>query len=199
MKKTIVLFAVALALSAAAQTNWPPQYTTNNPPSISGAISELAAAFSYDKTNWVWETHGLYAPGLHSRYGGGAGAFYEVSQYLFAGARVDYVDRSFWMPSGNAGLQIPIQPFSWLKVTPFGYAGIGVPISGASVGSVTVPGGLPRDNNGQATAILGIGAAVSVYTTPSGKWNISLIGDRENWSGFSGQQYRAGLAFHMRF
>lgn len=198
MKKLISAVLCASALTLAAQTNSPP-VSTNPPPTIISGLDQIYQALSYNKTNWVWETHGLYAPGLKSRYGGGVGAFYEVNPFVFAGARVDYVDGGFWMPSGNAGLQLPIQPFKWLKITPFGYAGIGVPLSGATVGSITLPGQTPRDNNGQATAILGYGAAVSLYTTSSGRWNISLIGDRENWSGFAGQQYRAGLAFHMRF
>jgi hypothetical protein len=132
-----------------------------------------------------------------------------VNNYVMAGVRLDFVDGGFWMPSGNATLQLPLHPLksltslpSWLtsvKATPFAYVGIGVPVSGAVIGSVTVPGSKPTDNNGQATAILGQGFSLQIYAPTSGKWNVSILGDRETWSGFTGTQYRFGLAFHENF
>jgi len=109
---------------------------------------------------------------------------------------MDYVNGGFWMRSGNATLQVPLKLTSWLTVTPFGYAGIGVPVSGAKVGDFNIPGSV-KDNNGDPTAILGYGAAVRLWTGKASA--ISLIGDRETWSGFAGQQYRVGLLYKRTF
>ena len=182
-------------------------YVTNVP-TIQHGLEEVYAAIG-SASNWVGTAYGLYAPALSKKIGGGVGYFYQVNEYVLAGARIDYVNGGFWMPSGNATFQLPLHPlksFTWfpswlsgLKVTPFAYVGIGVPISGAVIGNITVPGTSPTDNNGQATAIIGQGASLQVYAPTNGSWNISILGDRETWSGFDGTQYRFGLAFHKNF
>jgi hypothetical protein len=142
-------------------------------------------------TNMFWEAHAMYASGLDKKVGGGIGGFYLINNYTYAGIRLDWVNGGFWMPEGNVGLQLPIVLASWLTVTPFTYGGIGVPLSGATVGGITL-GTAPRDNQGQATAILGAGVAVKVFNLSS-KWDLGLLGDAEKWTGFAGDQYRIGL------
>lgn len=198
---------VALTLTVSAQTNAPA--TTNLPaPTILGGLQEVWSAAG-SATNWVAPAYGLYAPALKNKYGGGVGYFYSVSTYVSTGIRIDSVNGSFWMPSGSATLQLPLHPLSrftslpaWLsevQITPLAYAGIGLPLSGAVIGSVTVPGKVPTDNNGEATAIIGQGVALQVYAPTNGAWNIDVVADRETWSGFSGTQYRVGGAFHLKF
>ncbi len=168
----------------------PPNTDTNGVPTITGGLTELFQAFK-ENTNLLWEVHGLYASGLPKKIGGGVGAVWPINQYSFASVRIDWVNGGFWMPQGNFGLQLPIKLFSWLTVTPFTYAGIAVPVSGAQIGSITVGGAAPRDNNGQATAILGGGGAINVYSP----WHLKIVGDVERWTGFPGNQYRFGLTF----
>lgn len=175
-----------------------PNTDSNGVPSISGGFKQILDAL-VNGTNVIYEVHGLYAPGLNKKDGGGFGVFYPVSQYVFTGIRLDYADGGFWMPSGNVGVQFPISITSWLKVTPFTYAGIAVPVSGAMLGSFTVPGQVPRDNNGQPTAILGAGGAINLYTSTSGKWSYALAGDIEEWTGFPGKQYRFAALIHRNF
>ena len=181
--------------------------TLDTPPTIAGAIAQLKDAVLLNNTNWLAEFHILYAPGLNNKVGGGIGYFYSVNTYVLAGLRADWVDGGFWMPSGNATFQLPIHPFAYsvfsflpawaqgIEITPFTYVGIGVPLSGAKVGTITIPGSV-HDNNGQATAILGYGAALKVYAPTNGAWNVSIVADRETWSGFADTQYRFGGAFH---
>lgn len=209
--KTLKLFLIllgvlcVLAVNSPAQTNLDQVPDHIPPATITGALTELKDAIFSNNTNWIAETHFLYAPALHDRFGGGIGYFYQVNNYVLTGVRLDWVDGGFWMPSGNATLQLPLHPFTHFpflpsliknaQVTPFAYAGIGIPVSGAKIGSVTVPGSL-RDNNGEATAILGQGLALRIYAPTTDAWNISLAGDRETWSGFPGVQYRFALLFH---
>jgi len=190
MNKLTSLLAMALltlGLSAQAQTNTP---------TIQGGVQEIVNAMETGRTNWYFTAGGLYAPSLNKHYGGYVGAFYPLSTYVVTGMRLDYVDGGFWMPQGSATFQVPVKIFSWLTVTPFGYIGIGVPVSGATYGDWTVPGN-HSDNNGQATAIAGYGGAVHVYS--KGNLGFDLIADREKWSGFDGYQFRFGALVHYLF
>lgn len=198
-----LLLTLAFALPSLAQTNTP---SSTNAPTVQGGFQELIDAFKDGNTNWYFEAHALYAPSLKSKYGGGIGAFHPLSQYVLYGARLDYVNGGFWMPSGSATFQIPLKITSWLTVTPLTYVGIGIPVSGATIGDFKVPGKTPIDNNGQPTAILGYGVAVDIYrnsSTNALRWyqpnGISAVGDRESWSGFPGFQYRAGVVIHKTF
>ena len=207
MKKLLtVMFAVAVSVSVNAQGLTAPPLTLEQPtPTIGSAAQGLWDAFLGSNSKWLFEAHGLYAPKLQRQYGGGAGVFYPLNDYVYTGLRIDWVDGGFWMPSGNAGLQLPIRPFNrfggaWSKLvlTPFAYVGIGIPLSGATVGDITIPGSV-RNNNGQATVITGYGLAVSIWQNKAGTVTFSLIGDREKWQGFEGSQYRAGCAFRISY
>lgn len=188
MRKIIAL-AMLVACNALAQTN-PPD------PTVKGGVQDIVDAIKGTKTNWVFEVHGLYAPDLGERYGAGLGAFYAVNDYLFTGLRLDWVDGGFVMPSGSAGLQVPIKLTRWLTLRPFGYGGIGLPLSGSSVGGFIVPGRV-KNPSGDPIAITGLGVAVDLVAGKS--WNLNLIADREQWAGYAGQQYRFGLMLNKRF
>ncbi len=208
-KPSHILPMVELAMGGQINFTSPPPsnpFNPSNPPTVSQDLQDLLGhAFG---SNVLVELHGLYAPGLGKKYGGGLGAFYPINDYLYAGVRLDWVNGGFWMPSGNVGLQLPLHLGNYVTniiglwatnivVTPFGYAGVAIPISGAVVGTITIGGSPPRDNNGQPTAILGWGASLLLYNAAT--WNIDLLFDQEDWTGFNGKQYRFGLAWHKRF
>lgn len=212
MKKILFLLSclIALTLPSFAQTvtltnisslfpplTNPPPPTASSTPTLQGGVNMIVQAFESGTSNSYWVVYGLKANGLKSKYGGGIGWFEPLSTYVVTGARVDYVDGNFWMPSGSATLQVPINLTSGITLMPFTYAGVGIPITGAkittSVGTLTVPGTV-RDNNGQATAILGYGVSLNVYL--GSDWSIKAVADVEKWTGFSGSQYRAGFAYN---
>ena len=181
------------AADTAAAT--PATNTTALSSNVLAKITAFVEASAGGITNWHFIPFGLYAPGLDNKYGGGLAAFYPVSEFFLAGLRLDYVDGGFYMPSGNATLQYRFQ-WKFIELTPFGYAGIGVPLSGAKIGDFTVPGHV-RDNNGEPTAILGYGVALRVYQTRD--LRLDLVIDREKWTGFPDYQYRCGLAIRAQF
>lgn len=190
----LAFFALTLSVNAQTVTNQSGGTTTiDNPvqqPTIQGGANQIISAIKAGNTNWIFEVHGLYASKLTKKYGGGVGAFFLLSQYVYAGVRVDYVNGGWWMPQGDAAIQLPLTIASWLTVTPLAYAGVGTPISGAA------------KKDGSATAITGIGAAVRVLggkITKNSNWQLDFIGDREKWSGFAGEQYRAGIAGKISF
>jgi hypothetical protein len=197
-------FAILMALTIGCittTTTW--SQPTANPtnyisPSILGGVQQITDALKVNNTNWIIEVHALRAPALPQKYGGGIGLFYPFNEMIYAGVRVDWVNGGFWMPSGSVGVQLPIKLTSWFKLTPFTYGGLAVPLSGAKILDLTVPGHI-RDNNGQATAILGYGLALQIYEPASHKWNLSVAVDNETWSGFAGEQHRYALLFHKKF
>lgn len=195
MKRLIIIAVLVTALtSAKAQTN------TNT---VKGDLQDIWSRVV--STNWYFASYYLHAPGLQHTEGGGIAGFTPINNYVLTGWRIDYVNGHFWMPSGQATLQLPITPVSqwkWLTVTPMAFAGVGIPLSGATVSGVQLPGHIPADNNGQPTAILGIGGAISLWknsNTSAHFHSIELVGDKETWTGFPGQQFRVGLAGHWTF
>lgn len=171
-------------------------------PTVQGDVQNIFDIIKGGETNWYVGAYGLYAPGLQKKAGGGLAAAYPLSQYVFGSLRMDYVNGGFWMPSGSATFQIPIKVTSWLTVAPFAYAGVGVPVSGATVSGFTLPGKTPQNNNGQPTAILGYGGSVLVYQGKTSKAfinSIYILADQEEWTGFPGKQYRVGVFLNKKF
>ena len=191
-----LLILASASLEVFAQTN---NAVTNTPiPTIQGGLQQIVDAVN--STNIYASLYYMHAASLPIHGGGGVGIFVPLSTYVVMGTRVDYVNGGFWMPSGNAAFQIPITIFHRITITPLGYAGIGVPVSGAKFGGFTIPGN-GKDNNGQATAITGYGFAIGLthFNIKSTKVSLDVVADREQWSGFPGWQYRVGLAGHMLF
>ena len=205
MKKLMTVLAVSsillVGMTAMAQTSNSVQPIVTSTNNLATDIKEIATFLTNGGTNWYICGYGMYAKDLQKQYGGGIAAMYPINKYLLTGLRCDFVDGGFWMPSGTVGLQLPVTPFSsmpWFQVTPIIYAGVGLPVSGAKLGSVTVPGSI-KDNNGQATAITGVGGAILLYAPKGGNWSMELVGDIEQWSGFPGSQIRLGPAVHIKF
>lgn len=215
---TLIMAVVFATASVTAQTNVMKSMVTTNAdgsytitvPSGAGPSTSVSPAPSFgqeiqsafnnilNNTNLLYEAHALYAPGLNHKMGGGFGVVYPFSDYVFTSIRIDWVDGGFWMPQGNVGLQVPIHlhPFgtnNTITITPFTYAGVAVPVSGATIGTITLGGSPPVSNDGQPTAILGAGAAIGLYSP----WHLYAVGDIEEWTGFPGKQYRLGLTIHL--
>lgn len=207
MSGIVALATVALftPVQAHAQTNSDPV------PTIGKIVDTTVSAIKGSQSNVWWAAYYMHAPSLKHKDGGGIGVFWQatsldstnVSLRLLAGTRVDDVDNSFWMPSGNVTIDLPIKPLAWtgwgwstnFTVTPLAYAGIGIPLSGATIGNYTVPGKV-IDNNGDPTAITGFGVAVRLFEYKRATFEAAY--DREKWSGFPGYQDRLGLVLHLR-
>lgn len=174
-------------------------------PTVQADVQSIIDIIKSGETNWYVGAYGLYAPGLAKKSGGGLAAAYPISTYVFGSIRMDYVNGGFWMPSGSATFQIPVKLTSWLTVAPFAYAGVGLPLGGATVAGITLPGHPAKDNDGQPTAILGWGGSIKLFerATPGTQWyqvdSIYLLGDQEEWTGFPGKQYRLGLFLNKKF
>lgn len=160
-------------------------------PSVQAGFQQVLDAMFTGNTNWYAVTYGLYAPGLDDKWGGGLGVFWPLNEYALIGTRLDYLDREFWMPSGNATLQLPLK-VGKMAFTPFVYAGVGIPLDGADA-----VGDTSEDINQEPCAILGYGLALKIYA--SEKWGIGLVGDVETWTGFPERQYRLGAVINIKF
>lgn len=137
---------------------------------------QLALNFLGTGSNWMVTPYGIYDMGS-KKPGGGVGLFYALTPNVVTGMRLDYVDGSLFMPSGDLQLQVPINITTNIALVPFTFAGIAAPISGSGFAQ-DVPVG-----------IFGIGGALKITK----KWD--LVGDYEHWTGFKGAQLRFGFLY----
>jgi hypothetical protein len=150
---------------------------------------------------WSFMPFASYAPSVKKKYGGGLGAFYQVNDYTFVGCRLEWLDGGFFAVAGEAGLKLPIKPlprlFPNFVVTPFGFIGGAIPISGATVGDWTVPGTV-HSYSGTPLGIVGTGAAVTVWKNKAGTLSIGGLFDIERWQEL-GNQYRMSATVNVKF
>jgi hypothetical protein len=172
-------------------------------PTVSESLDGLWQAIS-TSTNWYFATYYIHAKALAKPNGWGVGAFYPINPQntfqVVAGLRLDEVNGHFWMPSGSAALQVPLRLFNGKVILkPLAYVGVGVPLSGATVGGVTIPGETPKDNNGEPTAITGFGLTIKFDLGDKtwAKYVPEIGADLEKWSGFAGTQSRIGTIWHF--
>lgn len=184
--KTLILaigLAIGLALSTTAQTN--PQPDTNAVSSLIGGPGAELISFLSTGSNWMVASYVIVPSSSQYGVGGGIGIGYRVSDFVVPTMRLDYLDKTIWMPSGSLQLQAPFKLFNKLTLIPFVFPGIATPVSGT--------GG----NNGSAVGIFGAGAAVRLDAIGSGSfWQHSdIIFDVEKWTSFTGQQIRIGFVY----
>lgn len=176
--------------------------TITNAPTFSESL-DLAWNAITTSSNWYFATYYIHAKALAKPNGWGVGAFYPINPQnrlqVVAGLRLDEVNGHFWMPSGSAALQVPLNLFGGkFTLKPLAYVGVGVPLSGATLGGVPIPGERPKDNNGEPTAITGFGIVAKLnIDKPWAKYVPALAADMEKWSGFPGTQTRIGTIWHF--
>lgn len=148
---TITINSNARAQTNPVSTNTPPIQQSTNPPTISGALTELYNALETSglttATNYAVEPYLTYAANAPSgnRVGGGALIVYNLSQFVATGLGVDYLGQ-FSLVSANVALKVPTHPFTFtgvawatnIAVVPFALAGVGTPLSGTGSGAIAV-------------------------------------------------------------
>lgn len=175
MKKLfLVLLLSVLPVLGFSQTNTPPEPA----PIVSGEWTNIINFIS-SGSNWMVAPYAIYDV-TSKDVGGGVGAFYLLSPLAAVGMRVDYINKEFWMASGDIQIQLPITLFGKFTAVPFGFVGLATPLSGAG------------DENGTAQAIYGTGLAVRVSKI------IDVAADWERWTARSSHdQVRAAVVFRF--
>jgi hypothetical protein len=125
-------------------------------------------------TNWIGCGYGIYDTGTKS-FGGGVAMAYKLSDFALPVVRLDYIHQNIFMPSATIQLQLPFDLWGF-RVTPLTFTGIATPLSGKDA------------INGSPIGMIGAGVSVS-------KGRFGLVADVENWSKFSGLQFRLGAWF----
>jgi len=190
MKKLLALLALTVALTVNAQTNTAPTIgsvhltidepvtaaaDTNAVPTLPEHLGTLLNFLSASSTNWYVASYGIYVSDTKT-FGGGIAGAYSLSPYVLTVLRVDYLNDSFWMPSGSMQLQLPMTLAGKLQVTPFAFAGI-----------ATLLGGNGDQPTGSAVGIGGAGLATRFNE------HFGLVYDVEMWSNYTGAQQRFGV------
>src|SRR5438105_12938610 len=131
---TTILIGLTLAFSAFAQTPTPTPtvvdkdvvITENSPSWLTGAEGLAQTIFAAHAASLAiypsWDPY-ITVGGVRHPYGWGAALLYPVSEYAFAGVRLDFLGNTFWAPSAVIGAKYTVKS---LPLTPtfFTVAGI---------------------------------------------------------------------------
>lgn len=171
MKKLIAVIGITISLvmpAKAQDTNLPSGWG----PAVDGVLNLLSQG-----SNFIVAPYGImWQSDKGNKFGGGVALAYKMSDFVVPSIRLDYLDGKVFMPSANLTLQAPITLNKFVLV-PFMFTGLATPLSGR------------QDENGTAVGIFGIGIAARV----AAHWDI--LADYEKWTGYSGNQYRFGIAY----
>ena len=180
--KTLSALVCSLLVSFAAVAD-PAQVDTNStPPTLEGPFIDFLGNLS-TWTNLAVAPYGIYDSGS-KKAGAGLLALYNISPYVASGIGLQYLDGSVWMPSAQVQFQAPFTIAQKVTLIPFGFTGIGTPVSGRGA------------DNGTAVGIFGAGMATKLYGDTSGR-HLSAFFAAAKWTGFDGQQWYFGLAYRF--
>src|SRR3977135_899743 len=102
MKKLLLSLAViGSLLTAKAQTDVPPLPTLSGP-------SAAFVDFLLNSSNLMVAPYGIASTDF-KKFGGGIGLGYRVSEFVVPFIRLDYYDKTLFMPSASLQLQAPIR------------------------------------------------------------------------------------------
>ena len=126
-----------------------------------------------------------YAKDLGNHWGAGGALLYPLGEFLFAGARFDYLDGNYFAASVGVGAKADIDILG-KKFTPFAITGAVMPLSGAG------------DTNHELGAIVGTGVSTVIWENQAKNSRVSAFGALEYWSQYPGIQiYHAGAQLSL--
>lgn len=176
MKKLTTTLLAALALTCAGYSQIVDTNTT--PPSVGGFFGD-AIKFVGTGTNWSFFAGALIPTDKDLKPGGTVIGYCSISEYAGAAMAFDVVNKDITTTSASVQLQVPIQMGQSLRLVPYGYTGIGMPLSGLG------------DGNGDVIGIIGAGVAFCY------KEHFRAFAGSEFRSGFAGEFIRAGIGWHF--
>jgi len=123
--------------------------------------------------------------GVKKPFGWGAALLYPVSDYAFAGVRIDFLGNTFWAPSAVVGAKYTLANFP-MTPTVFTVGGLLVPVGGAGT------------ENNTAEAVTGVGATLVLWTDHQ-HFSINVFAEGEKITNFPGINTHLGLAGGVKF
>ncbi|MEI8289574.1 MAG: hypothetical protein WCH99_08870 [Verrucomicrobiota bacterium] len=195
MNKLILIIGLAIASitgNAQTVTNQVPNLLTNQPSFWDGISIAGQAALNIFKadtnlagaTGWVVVPFASY--NLNDKtVSGGVAAVHAVTDYFYAGARIERMNNQWIAPSIELQLKTSFKVFG-LTVVPFGVGGTAI-------------------INSQLAGYVGAGGEIclATFTIQGHPAFVGLVGDYETWTGTSDfaahKQVNAGIALGYKF
>lgn len=176
MKRYTITLLAALALTCAGYSQIVD--TNTSPPSLGGFWND-AIHFVGTGTNWSFYADAIIPTEKSLSPGGGVFAYCAINEYAGAAMGFDVVDKDITMPSVSVQLQVPVQLGQNVRLVPYGYTGMSMPLSGRG------------DDNGTVNGLIGAGVAVCI------KDHFRAFAGSELRTGFAGEFIRAGIGWHF--
>lgn len=189
-------FALLMPAGARAQTNMPAASTLTFQQMAQQMIDEAQRG-----TNKTWDVivFGDYDSKIARRWGGGIALLHPIAalnQYVEVGPRLDWINGGFEAVSVNVTEKISVNPITRLRhlwFTPYVEQSVAYPISGKTIGGVSVPG---KNFNSEPVVVAGGGGSL-VYEW--GNWSAGLMAGYEKWFGLPGQVLIGGPVVQGRW
>lgn len=177
MKKQILIVLLSATSVLAGPEPTPPPLPTLPP-----WVDELAGNIFSARAVSV-----AISPSIRAgNYGFNLSVLYPVSEYAFAGIRLDLLDHNFTAPSAVIGAKYTLQNVP-MKPTVFTVGGLVMAVAGAG------------EQNHVVGAVTGVGASAVLWHTKDGRFGLNAFIEGEKWTNFTEPVIHPGLAFSGTF
>ena len=183
MKKFLPLLAslIATVCLAGPEASPPPSSETTVLQSLGGLFAARQASFAIYPS---WDPY-ITVGGVSHPYGFGAALLYPVSDYAFAGVRLDFLGSTFWAPSAVVGAKYTLKNIMFTP-TVFTVGGLMMPLGGAGT------------QNREVSAVTGIGATAVLWRRGD-NFSFNAFIEAEKWTNFDGAIVHPGIALAIKF
>jgi hypothetical protein len=184
MKTLLAVIAslIATACFAGSPAVVPPDNTQTILGDLGGLFASRQASIAFYPSYDPY----IKVGGVAKPWGFGAALLYPVSDYAFAGARLDFLGNTFWAPSAVVGAKYTLKNMMFTP-TVFTVGGLIMPLGGA--------GAQNRDVN----AVTGIGATAVLWKDKAGNFSVNAFIEGEKWTSFDGAIIHPGIAAAFKF
>jgi hypothetical protein len=183
--KRLILFALLLVSSpcfAGTEAAGPSANTQTLLGDLGGLFAARQASLAVYPSYDPYITVG----GVKKPWGFGAALLYPVSDYAFAGVRLDFLGSTFWAPSAVVGAKYTLKNMMFTP-TVFTIGGLIMPLGGAGT------------QNREVNAVTGVGVTAVLWHDKAGNFSANAFIEGEKWTNFDGAIIHPGIAVAIKF
>jgi hypothetical protein len=184
--KKIIVSIIASIIATACFAGQPETATTTTEQTLFGDLGGLFAARQASLAVYPSYDPYITVGGVKKPWGFGAALLYPLSDYAFAGVRLDFLGSTFWAPSAVVGAKYTLKNMMFTP-TVFTVGGLIMPLGGAGT------------QNREVNAVTGIGVTAVLWKDKTGNFSANAFIEGEKWTNFDGAILHPGVAVAIKF